>query len=117
MNFVHCSSKPPGVELLASYSHSVQAADLRLCHTVALASPERTARPRAKRPWSLRERIDEREFVELITGYRDGATAASLASTHGVSLSSVKRLLRTVGVRRAPSTRGSNKAIPTTTSP
>jgi hypothetical protein len=27
------------VEVLAVYSHSAQAADLRLCHTVALTSP------------------------------------------------------------------------------
>jgi hypothetical protein len=50
---------------------------------------------------------------ELITDYRNGATTAS----HGVSLSSVKRLLRTAGVRRTPSTRGSEKATPTTTYP
>lgn len=36
------------MELLASYSHSTQAADLRLCYTMALTSPvcpetERTA--------------------------------------------------------------------------
>jgi hypothetical protein len=105
------------VETLTAYSHTVQAADLRLCHTVALASPERTARPRAMRPWSLRERLDERELAELITGYCNGATAASLATTHGVSLRSVKRLLRTAGVRRAPSTRESEKATPTTTNP
>jgi hypothetical protein len=105
------------VELLASYSHSAQATDLQLCHTVALASPERTARPCAMRPWNLCERLDERELAELTTGYRNGATAASLATTHGVSLSSVKRLLRTAGVRRAPSTRGSEKATPTTTYP
>ncbi|MDQ3765646.1 MAG: hypothetical protein M3460_30810, partial [Actinomycetota bacterium] len=85
------------MEVLAAYSRSTQAADLRLCHTMALAGPERTARPRAMRPWSLRERLDERELAELITGYRNGATAASLATTHGVSLRSVKRLLRTAG--------------------
>ena len=96
------------VELLASYSHSVQAADLQLCHTVVLASPERTARPDAKHPWSLLERLDELEIAKLITAYRDGATAASLATTHGVSLRSVKRLLRTAGVRRARSTQESN---------
>jgi hypothetical protein len=103
------------VELLATYSHSVQATDLHLCHTMVLASPERAARPRAKRPWSLRERLDEHELAELITSYRNGDTAASLATTHGVSLSSVKRLLHTAGVRRTPSTRGSTKATPTTT--
>ncbi|MBV9059782.1 MAG: hypothetical protein JOZ09_11550 [Pseudonocardiales bacterium] len=103
------------VEVLASYSHSVQAADMQLCHTVALANPECPARPRAMRPWSLRDRLDERGLAELTTGYRDGATAASLASTHGVSLSSVKRLLRAAGVRRTPSTRGSERATPTTT--
>jgi 2,4-dienoyl-CoA reductase-like NADH-dependent reductase (Old Yellow Enzyme family) len=106
-----------GVELLTAYSHSVQAADLLLCHTVALASPVRAARPSAKRPWNLRERLHEREIAELITAYRDGATAASLAATHGVSLRSVKRLLYTAGVRRTPSTRGSAKTRPTTTYP
>lgn len=52
-----------------------------------------------------------------VTAYRKGATTASLATTHNVSLTSVKRLLRTAGVRRAPSTRGSEKATPTTTYP
>lgn len=68
------------------------------------------------RPWTLRERLDERDIAELIIAYRKGATAASLAFTHSVSVTSVKRLLRTAGVRRAPSTRGSEKATPTTTS-
>jgi hypothetical protein len=95
----------------------VQPTDLQLCHTVALASPEHIARPRAKRLWSLRERLDERDIAELITAYRKGATAASLAITRSVSLTSVKRLLRTAGVRRTPSTRGPEKATPTTTSP
>jgi hypothetical protein len=75
----------------------VQASDLQLCRTVVLASPERTARPDAMRPWSVRERLDERDITELITAYRNGATAASLATTHSVSLSSVKRLLRSRG--------------------
>jgi hypothetical protein len=97
------------VEILNAYSHSTQAADLLFCHTMALTSSVRAARPSAKSPWSLRERLDERDIAELITAYRDGATAASLATTHGVSLKSVKRLLRTAGVRRAPSTRGSTK--------
>lgn len=80
-------------------------------------SPVRAPGPTTKRPWNLRDRLDEREIAELITGYRKGATAASLATTHGVSLSSVKRLLHTAGVRRAPSTRRSRKATPTTTYP
>jgi hypothetical protein len=105
------------VELLTAYSHSVQAADLRHCYTMALASPVRTPRPSAKRPWSLRERLNERDIAELITAYRNGATAASLATAHSVSLASVKRLLRTAGVRRAPSTRSSEKATQTTTYP
>ena len=69
------------------------------------------------RPWSVRERLDERDITELLSAYRNGATAASLATTHSLSLTSVKRLLRTAGVRRAPSTRGSEKATPTTTYP
>jgi hypothetical protein len=87
------------VELLTAYSHSTQAADLRLCHTVALASPARTPRPTATCPWSLRERLTERDIAELITAYRDGATATSLAATHDVSLRSVKRLLHAAGIR------------------
>jgi 2,4-dienoyl-CoA reductase-like NADH-dependent reductase (Old Yellow Enzyme family) len=105
------------VELLTAYSHSAQAADLRLCHTAALAGPVRAARASAKRPWSLRERLDEREIAKLNTAYRNGATIASLAAAHGVSLSSVKRLLHTAGVHRSLSTRESKKAIPTTTNP
>ena len=46
-------------------------------------------------PWSLRERLDERDIAELITAYRDGATAASLAFTHGVSLKTLKRIPHT----------------------
>jgi hypothetical protein len=88
------------VEVLTAYSHSVQAADLLFCQTAALTSPVRAPRPSAKRPWSLRERLHEREVAELITAYRDGATAVSLAAAHGVSLKSVKRLLRAAGIRR-----------------
>jgi 2,4-dienoyl-CoA reductase-like NADH-dependent reductase (Old Yellow Enzyme family) len=84
---------------------------------MALTNPVRTARPSTQCPWSLRERLDEREITELITAYREGATAASLATIHGVSLSSVKRLLHTAGVRRTPSTRGPAKARPTITYP
>jgi hypothetical protein len=83
------------VELLTAYSHSAQAADLLFCHRMALTSPVRAARPSPKRPWSLRERLDERDIAELITAYRDGANTASLATTHRVGLTSVKRLLRT----------------------
>ncbi|HET9254741.1 MAG TPA: hypothetical protein VFO16_06015 [Pseudonocardiaceae bacterium] len=74
---------------------------------MAFVSPVRAAGLSAKRPWSQRGRLDEREITELITAYRNSATAAFLATAHGVSLSSVKRLLRTAGVCRAPSIRGS----------
>jgi hypothetical protein len=88
------------VEVLAAYSHSTPAADLRLCHTAALTNPARAPRPSAKRPWSLRDRLDERDIVNLITAYREGATATSLAAAYGLSLESVKRLLHTADVRR-----------------
>ena len=91
--------------VLTAYSHSIQAADLRLCHTEVLASPVCAPRSNARRPWSLRERLDDRDIANLITAYRDGATAVSLAAAHGVSLKSVKRLLHTAGVHRTPSTR------------
>jgi 2,4-dienoyl-CoA reductase-like NADH-dependent reductase (Old Yellow Enzyme family) len=102
------------VEILTAYSHTTQAADLLLCRIQPAPTP-RAARPSAKHPWSLRERLDESDIAELITAYRNGATAASLATTHGVSPSSVKRLLHAAGVRRAPSTGGSTKATPTAT--
>jgi hypothetical protein len=34
-------------------------------------------RPSAKRPWSLRDRINERDITDLITAYQEGDTAAS----------------------------------------
>jgi hypothetical protein len=105
------------VEVLATYSHSAQAADLQLCRTVALASPACAPRPSAKRPWRLRERLDERDIADLIIAYRDGATAASLATAQGMSLRSIKRLLHTAGIRRTPPTRRSVKITPTTTYP
>ncbi|MGH3751659.1 MAG: hypothetical protein ACRDRP_03010 [Pseudonocardiaceae bacterium] len=111
------SNKTPMVEVLTVYSHSAQAADLLLCRTMAIANPVRAARPNAKRPWSLRERLDEREIAELITAYREGATAASLATAHGVSLKSVKRLLRTAGIRRTSPTRRAIKATPAAANP
>ncbi|MBV8993430.1 MAG: hypothetical protein JO287_06945 [Pseudonocardiales bacterium] len=55
------------VELLTAYSHSVQAADLLLCHAVALASPMHAPEPSTKPPWRLREHLDERDIAELIT--------------------------------------------------
>jgi hypothetical protein len=100
------------VEVLTAYSHSTQAADLRLCHTMTLNSPVRAPRSDANHPWSLRDRFTETDIAELITAYRNGATADSLAATHGVSLSSVKRLLHTAGIRRTPPIRR-----PTTTTP
>jgi hypothetical protein len=45
---------------------------------VALTSPVRAARPSVKRPWSLRERLNECEIDELITAYRNGTTAVAL---------------------------------------
>jgi hypothetical protein len=104
------------VEVLAAYSHSAQAAERQLYHTVALASPVCAPRPNAKRPWSLRDRLDERDIADLITAYRDGATAASLAAAHDLSLKSVKRLLHIAGVRRASPTQAT-KATPTATHP
>jgi hypothetical protein len=61
-------------------------------------------RPNAKRPWSLRDRLDERDITDLITAHREGATAASLANAHDLSLNSVKHLLHIAGVRRTSPT-------------
>ncbi len=37
----------------------------------------------AKRPGSLRNRLDERDIADLLTAYREGVTAASLAAAQG----------------------------------
>ncbi len=71
-------------------------------------------RPNAKRPWSLRDRLDERDIADLITAYRKGAIAASLAATHGVSLKSVKRLLHNAGIHRTPPTRRTKTTLTAT---
>jgi hypothetical protein len=105
------------VEVLAAYSHSTQAAELRLCHSAALTSPVCAPKPSAKRPWSLRDRVDERAIADLITAYRDGATAASLAADYALSLKSVRRLLHTAGVRRTPPTQRATTATPVATHP
>jgi hypothetical protein len=104
------------VELLAAYSHSTQPL------TCSFATPQRSPvvrepRDRAHRPWSLRERLTERDIANLITAYRNGATAASLATTQTLSLRSVKRLLRTAGVRRTAPTQQTTKVTPPTTHP
>jgi 2,4-dienoyl-CoA reductase-like NADH-dependent reductase (Old Yellow Enzyme family) len=105
------------VEVLAAYSHSAQAPDLRLCHTVALTSPVCAPKPSAKRPESPRDHLDERDIADLITAYRDGATAASLAAAHGLNLTSVKRLLHIAGVHRTSPTQRATKATQTATHP
>jgi hypothetical protein len=56
--------------------------------------------PSTRGPWSLRDRLDERDIADLITAYHESATAASLAAAHGLSLRSVKRLLHIVGAAR-----------------
>jgi hypothetical protein len=84
---------------------------------MALTSPVRASGSSGQRPWSLRERLKERDIAELITAYRNGTTAASLAATHGVSLKSVKRLLHTAGVRRTSPTPQATKATPAATHP
>jgi hypothetical protein len=83
----------------------------------ALTRPVRAPKPSAKRPGSLRERLDERNIAKLITAYRDGATTASLAATHGMSPRSVKHLLHTAGVHRTSPTRQVTKATPAATHP
>jgi hypothetical protein len=35
-------------------------------------APVRAPKPSAKRPWSLRDRLDERDTADLITAYREG---------------------------------------------
>lgn len=62
------------MEVLTAYSHSVQAADLRLCPPWRSPAPE-TEREAAV---SLRERLDEHDTAELITTYRAKAWSMHL---------------------------------------
>jgi hypothetical protein len=89
------------VEVLASYSHTTQLADLRRCGAARAITDAPSARPLSKQPWRLRDRLDERTRADMINTYRDGATAASLAAAHGISLRSVKRLVAAAGVCRS----------------
>lgn len=41
--------------------------------------PVRAPRTSAKRPWSLRDRLDERDIADLITAYRDRSYPAFTA--------------------------------------
>jgi hypothetical protein len=83
------------VEILTSYSHTAQVADLRFS-TLRPAPVPCAPKPRAKCPQSLRDRLGNRDITDLIIAYRTGATAVSLATTHGLSFRSVKRLLRAI---------------------
>ena len=74
-------------------------------------------RPSAKRPWSLRDRLEERDITNLIAAYREGVTATSLATAHGLSLTSVKPLLRIASAHRTSPTPPATKATPTATHP
>jgi hypothetical protein len=88
------------VEVLTAYSHTTKLADLQRCINDCRAAVVPVATPASKRPWSLRDRLDDRTLAEMIDAYRAGATAASLAAEHGLSLRSIKRLLAAAGIRR-----------------
>jgi hypothetical protein len=93
------------VEVLATYSHSTQAADLHICVLTATQAQRPEAKSATTTPWSLRERLSDDVIQAMACAYRAGATAGDLAVAHDLSLSSVKCLLRIVGVRRtSPST-------------
>jgi hypothetical protein len=91
------------VEVLTSYSHTTQLADLQRSISAQPPDAVPVARPASGRPWSLRDRIDDRTRTDMIAAYRAGTTAASLAATHALSLRSDKRLLAAAGTRRRPS--------------
>ena len=90
------------MEVLASYSHTTELADLQRCTDARRATAVSRTPPASRRPWSLRDRIDERTRADMIHAYRADATAASLAAAHELSVRSVKRLLAAAGVGRRP---------------
>jgi hypothetical protein len=94
------AARAASVEVLTAYSHTTHVADLRICVKGRRSGAVSVPQPPSRRPWSLRDRLDERTRLELIAAYRAGATAASIASGHGLSVRSVKRLVAAAGVRR-----------------
>ena len=82
------------MEVLASYSHSVQAPDLHLCLQEASVNQRPKRRPADKRSWRLSDRLDDVQRLAIVDACRSGATAARLAANHDLSLSSLKRILR-----------------------
>ena len=86
--------------MLTSYSHTTHLADLRQFIAGRPLAVVPAALAAFKRPWNLRDRLDERTRADLMTAYLAGTTAASLATTDGLSLRSVKRVLASAGVRR-----------------
>jgi hypothetical protein len=62
------------------------AADLR-----AGALGQRAARPSAKRPWSFRERIDERGIAELIVGWSIAAHMRTELVTDALGMAIIRR--------------------------
>ena len=68
------------VEVLTSYSHSAQAADLRFCHTVALTNPCMCPRPSVKRPEACATASMSATIDDLIIVYREAATFFFLAA-------------------------------------
>jgi hypothetical protein len=88
------------VEVLAAYSHSAPASDLRLCIQGASAKQRLTRRLVARQEWRLTDRISEAQIFAIVHAYLSGATAAQLAAAYGLSLSSLKRILRSAGATK-----------------
>jgi hypothetical protein len=87
-------------EVLAAYSHSAQASELRLClHDTSVGRRPRR-RPVKKQAWSLSDRLSEGQRLAIVDAYRSGMTAARLAAAYGLSLSSLKRILRSAGATK-----------------
>jgi hypothetical protein len=64
-------------------------------------------RPSATCPWSLRDRLDDRDITDLITAYREDTTVAYRTAAHGLRLTSLKHLViaGSVGCSRAGTAR------------
>jgi hypothetical protein len=105
------------VEILAAYSHTTQAVDLRFCVSTPTRDQCPETKPATTAPWSLRKRLSDDMIQAMTCAYGAGATARELAATYDLSLSSIKRHLRTAGVRRPPPTGQSEKATLAATYP
>lgn len=98
MDFVHCSSKPPGVDLLVRYSNRQDSLSNLVKVLQRIEGEDQQAEPgvQSPEPSPLRglARLSPDDVRQLAASFQTGTPKHVLAHRYGISLSTVKRLLR-----------------------